>query len=210
MAEKDPPEKALWMFRGKAAAPETGTVDFDPVDAIYHLRKNTRNPYLKRAIAPAAAKTERSPADLTRLLGVMTGPAEYRAGPANRHEPFSRRSLHHPAPPPAAKKGYQEPEKLAGDIFKLPWLINEFFQSVLLRLRRDPWNFEAVVNELLAMFRENNVNIRLYEAYYSFRDWEQLMETLEEIGQYPAPETFDLFCSALLTYYELVYPPEGG
>lgn len=71
-------------------------------------------------------------------------------------------------------------------------------------------NFEAVVNELLGMLRENNVNIRLYEAYYSFRDWEQLMETLEEIGQYPAPETFDLFCSALLTYYELVYPPEGG
>jgi hypothetical protein len=36
------------------------------------------------------------------------------------------------------------------------------------------------------------------------------METLTEIGRYPAPETFDLFCSALFAYHDLAFPPEGG
>lgn len=210
MADKERPRKELWMFRERAPVQASEGVDFDPVDAIYHLRRNTRNPYLQRAIAPAADRGGRSDAELAQLARTMIRNGAYRAGPANAQEPLSRRSLPHPTPPAAGRQGYQEPAKLPGDFAKLPWLIHDFFQNVLGRLRSRPADFDLVVNDLLELFRENKIKVVLYEAYYGFRDWEHLMETLEEISQYPGPETFDLFCSALFTYYELVYPPEEG
>jgi hypothetical protein len=33
------------------------------------------------------------------------------------------------------------------------------------------------------------------------------LETLDEIARFPSVETFDLFCSALFVYHDLVYGP---
>ena len=51
-----------------------------------------------------------------------------------------------------------------------------------------------------------NGRVRVPEAFRAMEDWDQLMDTLDEISRYPAPETFDLFCGALLAYHELVEP----
>ncbi len=209
MADKDEIRKRLWMFRESPPAPEPGEVDVDPVDEIYHLQKNTRNPYLKRAIAPATRKLERSPEELRKLVRVFGGQTSYEVGAGNRDTPYLRRGLKHDAPPPAARPSYLEPDKMEGDAFKLPWLIGDFFKSVLERLRENPAEFDDVVAELIDLFNENRITIKLYEAYTTFENWDDLMSTLEEVARYRAPETFDLFCSALLSYYELVYPPEG-
>ncbi|MCZ6556257.1 MAG: hypothetical protein O7A69_00595 [SAR324 cluster bacterium] len=208
MAENKELEKLLWMFRQHS--PDTRPVDvrLDPVDAIYHLRKNTRNPYLQRAIAPETRKREKSAPDAKGGVRKPAGLAAYEVAPRNQDTPFLRRSLNHPQPPATARREFQEPGKLNGDSDKLPWMIHEFYQSILTRLRENPKNFDAVVEELLDLFHENSIKIKLYEAYYTFQNWDQMMDTLEEVSQYPSPETFDLFCSALLTYYELVYPPE--
>jgi hypothetical protein len=196
----------LWMFR-QAAGPQSSEIAFDPSDAIYHLYRQTRNPYLERALAPAARKLERTPADLQRLFRFFERQQRYAVTPENAREPFERRGLSHPAPPPASDPSFVVPERLPGDPRRLPWMVDVFFRAVLHRLREHPSQFKDVVEELLVEFRDDGVRIKLYEAYQTFRDWDDLVRTLEEIARYPAPETFDLFCSALFAYYELAYPP---
>jgi hypothetical protein len=197
----------LWMFR-HAEGPQPREVAFDPSDAIYHLYRQTRNPYLERAIAPSARKLERSPADLQRLFRFFQRQGRYALAPANAGAPFDKRGLEHPAPPPPHDARYVGPEQLPGDERRLPWMVEVFFTAVLQRLRAHPGQFKAVVEELLQQFREDAIRIKVYDAYQTFRDWDDLMATLDEIARYPAPETFDLFCSALLAYYELAYPAE--
>ena len=210
MAENEDVKKLLWMFRHHPPEAEPGKIDVDPVDAIYHLRKNTRNPYLQRTIAPKTPQHKKSGAELDKLVHMFSGRAAYELAPSNQDAPHLRRDLNHPSPPPAARREYLQPHKLPGDTFKLPWMIHDFFTSTLSRLKSDPSEFDAVVEEMVELFNENNIRIRLYEAYYGFQNWNHLMDTLDEVSQYPSPETFDLFCSALLTYYELVYPLEEG
>lgn len=210
MADKDEIRKLLWMFRQPAPAAKPAEVDLDPVDEIYHLQQNTRNPYLQRAIAPTARKLERSPEELQKLVRVFSDQEGYEVAPSNQDTPYYRRTLSHPAPPPATQPRYLDPNAMPGDTYKLPWLINDFFKGVLSRLRANPGEFATIVEELVDLFNENRITIKLYEAYQTFRDWDHLMETLEEVARYPSPETFDLFCSALFSYYELAFPPDEG
>ena len=209
MSERKDAKDLLWMFRHQPRSGQPGEVDFDPVDAIYILQKNTHNPYLKRAIAPEKGELDRTQAELSKLATVLTNETGYDIGPVNRNPPFAKREMKHPAPAPSTHPAYQNTEKLSGDNQKLPWLVNEFFTSILERLRKNPRNFDQVVLELLTLFHQKNVRIKIYDAYSVFEDWDDLMATLEEIRQYPSAETFDLFCSALFAYYDLVYPPEG-
>jgi len=194
------------MFR-HAAEPQPREVAFDPSDAIYHLYRQTRNPFLERAIAPSARKLERSPGDLQRLFRFFHRHRRYAVAPGNTEPPFDRRGLEHPTPPPRAEARYVGPEQLPGDPRRLPWMVEVFFGAVLQRLRERPAAFKTVVEELLEQFRQDGIRIKIYEAYQTLRDWDDLMRTLEEIARYPAPETFDLFCSALFAYYDLAYPP---
>jgi hypothetical protein len=200
-----PAQNLLWMFR-QAAGPQPREVAFDPSDAIYHLYRQTRNPYLERALAPAARKLERSPADLQRLFRFFRRQERYALGPANAEAPYGRRGLPHPAPPPRTDAGYVLPGRLPGDVRRLPWMVDLFFRAILHRLGERPGEFRAVVEDLLVQFREDGIRIKIYDAYQTFRDWNDLLGTLEEIARYPAPDTFDLFCSALFAYYELAYP----
>ena len=193
------------MFR-HAGGPVAREVAFDPSDAIYHLYRQTRNPYLERAIAPSARKLERSSADLQRLFRFFHRHHRYAVAPANAEAPYARRGLEHPAPVPGTDARYLGPERLPGDLRRLPWMVAVFFRAVLERLRARPGEFRLVVEELLQQFRDDGIRIKLYEAYQTFADWDDLLRTLEEIARYPAPETFDLFCSALFSYYELAYP----
>ena len=131
----------------------------------------------------------------------------YVAAPVNRADPYSRRQLRHGAPPPARNPQYQEPARLAGDAQGLPTFVDDFFRFVLDRLRADPQFFDRVVRDLAARLQEHGIALRIYSAYQSFEDWNDLMATLDEISRYPSVETFDLFCSALLAYHDLVYGP---
>lgn len=208
MAADDHGHGLLWMFRRSGAG--LGSAEADPDNAIYRLFKNTRNPFVQRAIAPRPVKTERTPQELASLAGMLRTQRIYRVGPGGDTTPFRRRDLKHPPPGPAREPRYMEPARLTGDLRRLPFWIDDFFQSVLARLREDPSSFFAVIQELTELLRANNVRIRVYEAYRELQDWDDLMDTLTEIARYPSLETFDLFCSALLAYYDLVNPPPAS
>ena len=109
-----------------------------------------------------------------------------------------------PSPPPEPK--FQEPGALPGGSLRLPAMIGEYFRSTMERLHRNPDAFFDVIDEMTELLRRNRVKVRVPDAFRAIEDWDHLMETLEEIARYPAPETFDLFCGALLAYHELVEP----
>jgi hypothetical protein len=208
MAADDHGDGLLWMFRRSGAG--RGSAEADPDNAIYRLFKNTRNPFVQRAIAPGPVKAKRTSQELAGLAGMLESQRIYRVGPQGEAAPFRRRALKHPPPEPSREPRYLEPARLTGDLGRLPFLVDGFFQGVLARLREDPNSFFTVIQELTALLRANNVRIRLYEAYREFQDWDDLMDTLAEISRYPSLETFDLFCSALLVYHDLVHPPPAS
>lgn len=198
----------LWMLTHSTSGAAPREVAFGPNDAIYHLYRQTRNPFLERAIAPATKKLERSAEDLHKLFRLIRAHHQYDLSPVNTRLPYHKRDLSHPPPPKTLRPQYLAPEKMSGDILRLPWMIEVFFNSVLSRLEENPGQFKAAVEELMQQFQQDGVRIKIYDAYRTFADWNDLMRTLREIAKYPAPETFDLFCSALITYYDLAFPPE--
>jgi hypothetical protein len=176
---------------------------------LYTLFKNTRNPFLRRAVAPGPAAGDRSAHELARLVQFLGDRQSYAAAPVNRADPYRRRQLQHPAPAPTLNPRFQEPGKLPADPQRITPLVADFFQSFLSRLRADPQAFDGVVQDLAALLQEHGITLRIHAAYQSLEDWEDLMATLEEIAKFPSAETFDLFCSALLAYHDLVYGPEA-
>jgi hypothetical protein len=210
MADQDSSRGLLWMFR--RTAPD-GDAALDPSGSLYTLFKNSRNPFLQRAIVPGPRPLGgpdtpgggRSTGELSRLVKFFAGSKSYQVAPGNRAEPFQRRQLRHPPPVPGHDPRYLDPTRLQGDPQQLPFLVDEFFSSTRARLRAEPRSFDTVIQELTALFREHSITLRVYEAYHALEDWDDLMETLEEIARYPSVETFDLFCSALLAYHDLVH-----
>jgi hypothetical protein len=209
MSDQESQRGLLWRFqRTTGGQPARGAADVDPATAIYRLFANTHNPFVQRAIAPRPERADRSEGELADLSRMLSSQRLYHVGPSNENKPFRRRQLAHPKPPPVRAPRYLEPDRLSGRPGRLPLLVDEFFQDVLARLRADPESFYTVVNDLTALFRANHIRIKIYEAYHGLQDWDDLMATLTEIAHYPSLETFDLFCSALLAYYDLVYPPQ--
>ena len=208
MTDHDKFQGTLWIFRNHATNPTIKEVEFDSQDAIYHLYRHTHNPFLKRAIAPSPKKLFRDEKDLAALFRFFEHLPHYQVAPTNLDDPHQLRQVHHPPPPPVLKPHFVQPPDLPGNLYRLPWMVDVFFQAILARLRRSPKEFREVVEELMARFQEDRVRIKLYESYRLLKNWWDFMETLEEISRYPSPETFDLFCSALFVYYQLVYPPQ--
>ena len=204
MSEEDKDKELPWLYRLEPVSATAGEPGIDPGDAVYRLYKNTRNPFLRRALAPSPEKMEPTATELQSLFRLLVEQRRYRIGPSNDEEPFQRRSLVYPPPPPTAHPEFQELRKLPAHPDKLPLLVLQFFDSVLSRLREHPEEFFDTVDQVSALAKKYGVAFRHYESYHTFVDWDDLMRTLEEISRYPAQETFDLFCCALFSYRELV------
>jgi hypothetical protein len=205
--DKDKGRNLPWIFRKGTAAVDGRGVDWDPSSALYRLFDNTRNPYLKRALAPPAPRAAPGEGELQKLFRLLEEERIYRVAPPNAQGPYRRRKLDHGIPPAAhGTAKFQDPSALPGDPARLPALIGAFFRSVLDRIREDPSRFFDVIDEMTELFQRNGIRVRVAEAFRAFEDWDDLLDTLEEIARYPAPETFDLFCGALLAYHELVEP----
>lgn len=209
MADDRDKQGLPWTLQRDPPVQKAGGAEFDPTSAVYRLYTNTRNPYLKRAFAPSAERLERSPTELQQLFRFFGAGDNYQVSPTNTATATRKRHLEHPLPAAPPNPQFQTPSALPGNLVALPWMVDEFFRAVLERLRDDPGGFDELVSELVGLLEGHGIQIRLNDAYTTFADWDDLMSTLEEISHYPAVETFDLFCSALLTYHELAYPPEG-
>jgi hypothetical protein len=208
MADQDPSSRGLlWMFRHAPADGESGSASLDSAGSLYTLFKNTRNPFLKRAIAPGPQAKVRSGGELAQLVQFLGEGQPYLAAPANQADPYRRRQLRHAAPPAARNPQFQEPVRLQGEAQRLPPLVDDFFRFILDRLRADPQSFDSVVQDLAARLKNHGITLRIYSAYQALEDWDDLLETLHEIARFPSVETFDLFCSALFVYHDLVYGP---
>ena len=207
MSEEQDKHGLPWLLRRGRVEPHVPGPDLDPAGAVYRLFKNTRNPFVRRVLAPAPSRLTRSSSDLQQLFRFFREDLGYEVSPSNAASATTRRSLQHPAPTPPARPQFQTPRTAVGDVTRLPWMVDEFFADILRRLRADPGEFEAIVADLVELLGDHGIRFRRYEAYSTLADWDDLMDTLTEIARYPAVETFDLFCSALLVYHDLVHPP---
>ena len=206
--DKDKDQALPWVF---TVTPPAGTAQagVDPATAVYRLFAYTRNPFLRRVLAPLTKQAGGGTADVQRLFRLLVDRRQYQSGPENVGEPLRRRQLEHIRSGPPEVPRFQEPRILPGDPRRLPALVSSFFQNVLDRLRQQPNSFFEVVDEVRELLAEYEIRIRITEAFREFEDWEHFMETLVEISRYPAPETFDLFCSALLAYNDLANDEEA-
>ena len=101
-----------------------------------------------------------------------------------------------------------QPHNLKGNAALLMLWIERFFDHVLHTLERDPWQFDAVVEALMALLVGEKLKTPLHRVHLTLKNWDDLMATLQALKCYPAPETFPVFCSALLAYYVLVHPEQ--
>ena len=104
MSEEDKDKELPWLYRLEPVSAAVGKPDIEPGDAVYRLFKNTRNPFLRRALAPSPQKLEPTATELQSLFRLLVEQRRYRLGPSNDEEPFQRRSLEHPPPPPTARR----------------------------------------------------------------------------------------------------------
>jgi len=207
--DKEKGRELPWVFRKAVPIAAGQAADWDPSGTLYRLFANTRNPFLQRLLAPAPPKLERGAGELARLFRILDSEQRYRIAPPNVEDAHRRRHLEHPAPSAHVPARLQEPAALPGDVERLPVLIEGFFRSVLGRLRENPDRFFDVIGELTEVFRRAGMRVRVAEAFRALEDWADLLDTLEEIARFPSPETFDLFCSALFAYHDLVEPERG-
>ena len=74
-------------------------------------------------------------------------------------------------------------------------------EQVLSDLKEDPFSLTKLVQDLATLFEEQEIRIRVYDAYRSFRSFDQLLDTLTRISEDTEIENFELFCSALVGFY---------
>ena len=174
-----------------------------PSGETYLSLSQAENPYARRTVASSPPSKLAQPA---RTAIWRHAQSAY----APQVQPASRPGKKENSPPPKTKShllaALPLPERLEGNALLLPLWVERFFALVLQELRRDPWCFDALVEELMALLAREALQTPLHRSHLSLQSWEDLLSTLQEVSRYPAAETFTLFCSALLAYYALVHP----
>ena len=74
-------------------------------------------------------------------------------------------------------------------------------EQVLSEIREDPFRLTKLVQDLARLFEEQDIRIRVYDAYRTFKTFDQLLVTLTRISEDTEIENFELFCSALVGFY---------
>jgi len=96
---------------------------------------------------------------------------------------------------------YLPRQKLKEDKRKLQAYMQGFFTQVLKRLSEEPGGLAAIINDLVPLFVQHQIRVRFFEAFRQIRSMEDLRITLKKISNDLELENFELFCSALFTFY---------
>ena len=166
----------------------------------YEIYSNVKNPFLSRILASEAEPLNLEPKKAQALFQRLYD--KYQISFPTNFSPYSRRKVAVDEKIGDPKKAeFVEPQTLKENEQKLYNFIKIFFDSVLERLKDDPYSLPWVVNELIALFMEQQIKIKIYDAYRQFQNWDAFMNSLEQISQDYELENFELFCSALFGFY---------
>ncbi|MBF0351063.1 MAG: hypothetical protein HQM11_08515 [SAR324 cluster bacterium] len=172
----------------------------------YEVYLNTKNPFIARILVPEPEPLTLAPEKARALFKQFQDSPQYQLVYPTRSSPYQRRKVKPSSVPLSSENKshppvFSIPRKLAEDGTRTQEYIQHFFESLLKRLKDDPYSLPWIVNELVPLFMEHQIRIKIYTAFQQFHDWNQFMQTLEQITENHDLENFEMFCSALFGFY---------
>ena len=168
----------------------------------YERYMNRKNPFLGRLLSEKPTPIHLNSQQVEALFQFLNEHKQYQMAYPTEKAPHQKRKI---APPlekfSKSQQSFVPPQKLKEDSQRLGLSIQTFFKYVLGRLQSDSDSLPLLVNELLPLFLEHQIQIKIYDAYRNFYSEEQFLETLKKISEGEDIENFEFFCSALFGYY---------
>ncbi|MBF0287156.1 MAG: hypothetical protein HQM14_05000 [SAR324 cluster bacterium] len=168
---------------------------------IYEQYANRQNPFIDRVLSAQQTPSQLAPEKVQALFQYLQGQGQYQLGLPTKRSPHHKRKVVDQKEPAEKKPMFSNVETLKEDSTKLKSAIDTFFQHVLGRLRYDADELSIIINELIPLFLEYQIQIKVYDAFRIFYSTEQFLETLTKISQDNELENFEFFCSALFGFY---------
>ena len=167
----------------------------------YEVYTNPKNPFLGRILSNEVPPLDRDPQKTKNLFQEIGNKEGYCKNFLGSGNPHLKRKVTSSPKHSSICKGYEGEPSLREDLNRLQTSIEAFFSHTLARLKEDQNMLPQLVNNLLPLFVEHQIRIRIFPAYCQFQSFEQFIDTLELISEDFEIENFELFCSALFGYY---------
>ncbi len=199
--QKKQPEIPLILKQNRSKAVQKGPVPYRHGSDTYERYSNRKNPFIERVLASEAEPTQMAPQKAQALFQHIRDKKQYQLGFTTERSPYNRRKIAHPGGGASQETRFVSAETLKEDSGKLSPSIETFFKHILGRLQHDPNELSLIVNELVPLFVEHEIRIKVYDAFRTFYSIDQFLETLAKISLDSEIENFELFCSALFGFY---------
>jgi hypothetical protein len=178
----------------------TRALPYEPSAETYDIFKNPKNPFLERLITARKERSQLRAEQLERLFEKLDADSPYRLSYATAVTAHKKRKIA-PGTTPSKSAHFPAPESLREATPRLQHFLQLFMAQVLQQLQEDPFRLPQIVNELVPLFEEQGIRLRIYDAYRQFHSFDQLLDTLGKISEDYEIENFELFCSALFGFY---------
>jgi len=202
MSEPEQPAGPLVLQQDPKRPKREQPLPYEFGSDIYRVYRNPKNPFLERILGEEAQGVSLTPEQTRKLFQQMARSDTYRLGyatetPANR----KRRVTGSATDAPQAKGDFPKPEQLSSGPERIRVMMIRFFQEVIQRLQENPGQLGEIVNELVPLFEEQGLRIRVPELYRQFPSSDAFLQALEQISEDDEVENFELFCAALFGFY---------
>ncbi|MBF0279331.1 MAG: hypothetical protein HQM13_16160 [SAR324 cluster bacterium] len=198
---KKPPAVPLILQQNKKKESYRKTPPYQIGADTYDRYINRKNPFLERVLAgepvPSQLDTEKAQA----LFQYFRDQKQYRLAFPTEQVPHKKRKIIKPQSAPPKEGEFVRSETLKEDLNRLRPSIQTFFKHILDRLENDLNELSLIVNELVPLFIEHRIRIKIYDAYQTFYSGDQFLAALKKISEDDDLENFEFFCSALFGYY---------
>ncbi len=176
-------------------------VPYQPPADTYDLFSNPKSPFLQRLVTAPTEQTKLSSEKLQSLFEKNAGERWLLSTCLSLCKRCARKTTHR-----SRNCAWQISNLWESlDSFEAPQRLQQFVQlfmeQVLSDLKEDPFSLTKLVQDLATLFEEQEIRIRVYDAYRTFRSFDQLLDTLTRISEDTEIENFELFCSALVGFY---------
>lgn len=197
---KEEPTVPLILQQNKKKIPQAKPRPYQfGADTYEHYRKN---PFAERSLVGAPSPIHLNNQQVEALFQYLHEQKQYQLAYPTEKAPHQKRKIAPPAGSfPKPQTPFVQTKNLKEDSHRLALAIETFFKYVLGRLENDCGELPLLVNELVPLFLEHQIKIKIYDAYRSFYSEEQFLETLKKISEGEDIENFEFFCSALFGYY---------
>lgn len=199
--EKKEKKLPLIVNQNKREEPDAKPVPYKFGADSFARYSNAKNPFVGQVLPKEGTLSKVDPHKMQSLFHHAREIKQYQVKYPTDRVPHSRRKIvgtQEQSPPQSSvfhKKDLKE------NTLKLEASIQTFFRHVLARLQNEPNDLPLVVNELIPLFLEFQVKIKIYDAFRTFYSIEQFLETLSTIAEGNDLENFEMFCSAIFGFY---------